>query len=87
MHSGSRTLFGLTLHGARASGDAFSEFRTGMDHIAFAVKDRTELEAWKARFERLRVTHSEIKPSVMGELHAFRDPDNIQYEVYANLYV
>jgi glyoxylase I family protein len=84
VHPGSRTVFGLTGHGAKASGDAFSEFRTGMDHVAFAVKDRTALETWKAHFERLGVTHSEIKPSVMGDLIAFRDPDHIQYEVYAN---
>lgn len=83
-HPGSRTMFGLTGHGARASGDVFTEFRTGMDHVAFTVKDGAELDAWKAHFERLGVTHSEIKPSVMGNLIAFRDPDNIQYEVYAN---
>jgi len=84
VHPGSRISFGLTGHGARASGDVFSEFRTGMDHVAFAVKDRAELDAWKVRFASLGVTHSEIKPSVMGDLITFRDPDNIQYEVYAN---
>lgn len=84
VHPGSGVSFGLTGHGARASGDAFSEFRTGMDHVAFAVKNRAELEAWKEHFARLGVTHSEITPSVTGNLIAFRDPDNIQHEVYAN---
>ena len=37
----------------------------------------------RSRFERLGVAHSEIKPSVVGDLSAFRDPDNIQLEVYA----
>jgi catechol 2,3-dioxygenase-like lactoylglutathione lyase family enzyme len=37
-HAGGLVL-GLTGHGDRASGDAFSEFRTGMDHVAFAVPD------------------------------------------------
>jgi catechol 2,3-dioxygenase-like lactoylglutathione lyase family enzyme len=53
-----------------------------MDHVAFAVPDRAALDAWKARFEELGVEHSEIKPSVMGDMIAFRDPDNVQFEVY-----
>ena len=83
VHPASGTAFGFTGHGARASGDGFSEFRTGMDHFAFSVPGREDLDAWKARFEELGVVHSEIKPSIMGDLIALRDPDNIQLEVYA----
>ncbi|MHB8512292.1 MAG: VOC family protein [Actinomycetota bacterium] len=83
-HPISGTLFGFTTHGPRASNDSFSEFRTGMDHVAFSVKDRAELEAWKRQFEEFGVDHSEIKASVTGDLIAFRDPDNIQCEVYAD---
>ncbi len=79
----SGAMFGFTDHRARASGDAFSEFRTGLDHLAFSVADRATLEAWKARFEQLGVDHTEIKPSAMGDVIIFRDPDNIQLEVYA----
>jgi glyoxylase I family protein len=75
--------FSLTGHGRRASGDGFSEFRTGMDHLAFSVSNRAELEAWKARFEQHGVEHSEIKPSLVGDMIAFRDPDNIAFELYA----
>jgi len=74
---------GFTDHRARASGGAFSEFRTGLDHLAFSVADRAALEAWKARFGQLGVDHTEIKPSAMGDVIIFRDPDNIQLEVYA----
>ena len=83
VHPASGVAFGFTDHGAKASGDAFSEFRTGMDHFAFAVPTRDELDSWKARFEESGVTHSEIKASAMGDMIAFRDPDNIQLEVYA----
>lgn len=83
MHPASKTGFAVTGHGARGSGDAFSEFRTGMDHLAFSVADRASLEAWRARFAELGVEHSEIKPSAMGDVIVFRDPDNIQLEVYA----
>jgi catechol 2,3-dioxygenase-like lactoylglutathione lyase family enzyme len=81
-HPATGIMFGFTGHGPRASGDQFSEFRTGMDHVAFAVRDRAGLEAWKARFEEFGVEHSEVKPSLMGDMIAFRDPDNIQFEVY-----
>ncbi len=83
VHPASGTAFGFTDHRDRSSHDSFSEFRTGMDHFAFTVPSRPELDAWKAHFEEKGVTHSEIKPSAMGDLIAFRDPDNIQLEVYA----
>lgn len=82
-HPGSGAYFSLTGHGTRTPAGPFSEFRTGMDHLAFSVADRAQLEAWKARFEELGVVHSEIKASVVGDLIAFRDPDNIAFEVYA----
>lgn len=69
-------------HHARNDGQAASEFRTGLDHLAFTVTDRAELERWQRRFEELGVDHSEIKEGATGYLITFRDPDNIQLEVY-----
>lgn len=83
-HPSCGAYFSLTGHGERAPSETFSEFRTGMDELAFAVADRAELEAWKVRFEEHGVEHSEIKASVVGDLIAFRDPDNIAFEVYAD---
>lgn len=83
VHPASGTAFGLTDHGARASGDVFDEFRTGMDHLAFAVADRVELDAWKTHFEELGVVHSEISPAALGHVIVVRDPDKIQLQVYA----
>jgi glyoxylase I family protein len=71
----------LTLHKAN-SREPFSEFNTGLDHIAFSVASREELEAWVSRFEELGVTHSPIKEGATGWLITFRDPDNIQLEMY-----
>jgi glyoxylase I family protein len=84
VHPTSGTAFGLTDHRARGSGDAFSEFRTGLDHLAFSVADRAALEAWQARLDQHGVDHSEIKPSAAGDVIVFPDPDNIQLEVYAS---
>jgi len=73
--------FVLSSHRAN-DGQAFSEFHTGMDHLAFTVADREALEAWVRRFDELGVDHSPIKEGATGWLTAFRDPDNIQFEMY-----
>ena len=83
MQPQSRLVLGLTAHAA-GSQDEFEETRTGMDHVAFQVPSREDLDAWKAHFEECGVVHSPIKESAMGWLIVFRDPDNIQLEVYAH---
>jgi catechol 2,3-dioxygenase-like lactoylglutathione lyase family enzyme len=65
------------------SGEAFTELRTGLDHFAFRVEDQAALEEWEAHLTRLGVAHSPIKRSVTGFVLTFRDPDNIQLEVFA----
>ena len=71
----------LTSHGNN-DGEPFSEFRTGIDHIAFSVADRDALEAWRRHFHELGVDHSEVKEGATGWLITFRDPDNLQFEMY-----
>lgn len=72
----------LTGH-ERGSDDPFSELRTGLDHVAFAVGDG-EIAAWKRRFEERGVEHSEIRANgTGGGTITLRDPDNIQLEVFA----
>jgi catechol 2,3-dioxygenase-like lactoylglutathione lyase family enzyme len=74
----------LTAHEG-GSGDPFDERRTGMDHVSFAVPTIDDLHAFKARFEENGVDHSEVKPiaSGAGGMITFRDPDNIQLELFA----
>jgi glyoxylase I family protein len=74
----------LTVHHA-GSGDGFDERRTGMDHVSFAVPTIDDLHKLKARFEEKGVVHSEVKPiaSGAGGMITFRDPDNIQMELFA----
>lgn len=79
----SGVVLSLTHHGERGSGDAFSEFRTGLDHLAFVVPSFAELEQWKARFESLGVKHSPIATTTTGAVIMFRDPDNVMLEIYA----
>lgn len=81
--SASGIIFSLTEHGERSSGDAFSEFRTGLDHVSFAVPSFRELELWKARFADFGVPHTDILKTKTGAVIVFRDPDNVQVEIYA----
>jgi glyoxylase I family protein len=75
-------VIGVTQH-RRTDGD-FNERQVGLDHLAFAVESQADLEAWAARFDELGVTHSgvSVTPVTGSALIAFRDPDNIQLEMY-----
>lgn len=64
------------------SGEAFSERRTGLDHLAFEVPDRADLDAWAQRLTELDV-HFDWQPDgAFGSMLVFRDPDNIQLELH-----
>lgn len=81
LHPSSPLRIVLSLHQAN-DGKRFNEFRTGLDHVALTVADRDALEGWQRRFEELGVEHSAIKEGATGWLITFRDPDNIQLEMY-----
>ena len=84
-HDGLQVRLGLTQH-RHGSQDAFDETRAGLDHLAFAVADRGELDAWAARLTAAAIVHSPVTAanSVPGAaVLVFRDPDNIQLELFA----
>jgi glyoxylase I family protein len=61
---------------------AFSEFRTGLDHIASTVPSRNELDAWQSALDEKGVPFSPIAETPIGTLIVLRDPDNIQLELW-----
>ena len=63
----------------------FSEFRTGLDHFAFTVDSREQLEAWETELAARSITHSPINETPIGTVIAFRDPDNIALEFWLPL--
>ena len=73
---------GLMIHDERVS-DEFNERAVGLDHLAFRVSDRAALEEWAQHLDQLGVSHSGIQEERGGPLIVFRDPDNIQLEVWA----
>ena len=83
-HDGLRTRLGLTEH-RDGPGAAFDETHIGLDHLAFAVASRAELDVWTQRFSDAGVTFSAVASSntIPGAaVVVFRDPDNIQLEVF-----
>jgi glyoxylase I family protein len=80
----SGVVVGLTRHRHPDAVTPFSEKRTGLDHLAFAVADRPALDEWAQRLSAAGVEHSGVKvtPTTGSALVAFRDPNGIQLEVY-----
>ncbi len=69
-------------------GEQFDEAKTGLDHVGFNVAGRAELEAWTAWLDELGIEHSGIRTGDVPFPYAtvvFRDPDNIQLELFAVL--
>jgi len=64
------------------SGDQFDEFRTGLDHLAFTVASREELEKWQGELDARGITFSPVAETPVGSLVVFRDPDGIQLEFW-----
>ncbi|MFN2615037.1 MAG: VOC family protein [Actinomycetota bacterium] len=82
-HPDTRTIIGFTVHKTN-DGSRFSEFRTGLDHLAFGVASHEELEGWIGKLDEFGVEHSPITDAKVGEFVSFRDPDNVQIELWAN---
>ena len=80
-HSDSGLIIGLREYADHDDG-VFSEFRTGLDHIAFAVSSRDELETWQDRLAEKGIPFSPIAESPIGTMVVLHDPDNIQLELW-----
>jgi glyoxylase I family protein len=75
---------GDSLLGLRPAGeDAFSEDRTGLDHLSFRVDSRSDLVTAVDLLDERGVAHGGIKDIGAGYILEFRDPDNIALELYA----
>lgn len=72
----------------------FDERRNGLDHVGLSVTTRTDLEQWQAHLESNGVvrtahadkplTQSPIADEPYASVLVFRDPDNIQLEMFAS---
>jgi catechol 2,3-dioxygenase-like lactoylglutathione lyase family enzyme len=84
----------IVLHRHDSNDDEeFRETRTGLDHLGLAVPTRGDLEAWQHRLQEYGVgsspaadrplTQSPIADEFYGSVLVFRDPDNIQLELFS----
>nr|WP_155768386.1 VOC family protein [Mycobacterium colombiense] len=75
---------GGTLLGLRpVAADRFDEDRVGLDHIAFRLASKDELDSAAAHLDELGVAHEPIKDIGPSYILEFRDPDNIALELTA----
>jgi glyoxylase I family protein len=75
---------GVTLIGLRpVANDRFHEDRCGLDHLAFRVASKAELDDAAAHLDELGVEHEPIKDIGPSYILEFRDPDNIALELTA----
>jgi glyoxylase I family protein len=77
------TLFGIHEHDRPVADERFSEFRAGLDHVAFGCANRAELQEWVSRLDELGIEHGGIVDAGYGSGLSFRDPDGIALEFFA----
>ncbi|BBZ42971.1 VOC family protein [Mycobacterium parmense] len=75
---------GGTLLGLRpVAADRFDENRVGLDHIAFRLGSRDELDSAAAHLDEVGVAREPVKDIGPSYILEFRDPDNIALEFTA----
>ena len=64
--------------------DQFNPFRVGLDHLALACTDETELERVAIALETAGIPNTGVKlDETLGKKYvAFKDPDRISWEFY-----
>ena len=75
-------LFGLHAHTKPAT-ETFDERHTGLDHVAFACRGRSDLKQWADRLDELGISHGGVKDASYGSGVSFRDPDGVALEFFA----
>ncbi|MGB8387074.1 VOC family protein [Mycobacterium sp.] len=75
---------GGTLLGLRpVATDRFDEDRAGLDHIAFRLGTKAELDSAAAHLDKVGIPHEPVKDIGPSYILQFRDPDNIALELTA----
>ena len=57
--------------------DSFDPTHLGLDHFAFSVESRDDLDGWAQRLDELAIEHSGAIEVPPGAILNFKDPDGI----------
>jgi glyoxylase I family protein len=79
--AGTDVMLGLTEHRSNDAG-AFRHDRTGLDHVAFSVAARSDVDDWATRLDEAGITHSGRIDIPIGAILNFADPDSIQLSIF-----
>jgi glyoxylase I family protein len=63
--------------------DGFDEDRTGLDHLAFQLGSKSELDEAATHLDALGIAHEPVKDIGVMYILEFRDPDDIALELVA----
>jgi len=63
--------------------DTFDEDRAGLDHLAFRLAGKAELDSAAKHLDDLGIAHEPVKDIGPAYILEFRDPDNIALELTA----
>ena len=76
-------LLGADAHSPRD--DHFDPFRVGLDHLALAVEDTSNLEDMKRELDAAGVRNNGVEedPETQHKYISFYDPDGIAWELYS----
>jgi catechol 2,3-dioxygenase-like lactoylglutathione lyase family enzyme len=74
-------MLGLTEHRSN-DGSMFRPDRTGLDHVAFSVGTREDVDAWAERLDAAGVEHSGRIDIGIGAILNFADPDGVQLSIF-----
>ena len=75
---------GDSLFGLRpVATDRFDENRVGLDHLSFALTQRSDLDDAATMLDDLGIAHGGVKDIGAAYILEFRDPDNIALELLA----
>lgn len=74
---------GLTEH-LPVDGAGFDPRRRGLDHLAFTVADRADLDGWARRLDEHGVEHSGVIEISVGAILNLRDPDGIALALFCD---
>jgi catechol 2,3-dioxygenase-like lactoylglutathione lyase family enzyme len=78
---GTDAVFGL-VEFASNDGSTFRPDRTGLDHAAFSVATRADVDAWADRLDAAGIEHSGAIDIPVGAILNFADPDGIALSIF-----